>query len=75
MIYINVSNFVLINKLEKDHSMIETSRLENVVIFFVTISSFALSRKNNKVNYLLPLPITLHYVLTRNLPNLIVLDN
>ena len=55
--------------------MIETSRLENVVIFFVTISSFALSRKNNKVNYLLPLPITLHYVLPRNLPDLTVLDN
>ena len=31
--------------LEKDHSMIETCHLKNVVIFIQTISSFALSRK------------------------------
>ena len=36
MIYINVTKFVLINKLEKDHSMIETCRLKNV-IFIQTI--------------------------------------
>ena len=29
--------FVLINKLEKDRSMIETLRLKNVIIFFQTI--------------------------------------
>ena len=40
MIYINITNFVLISYLEKDHSMIETSRLKNVVIFFQTILSF-----------------------------------
>ena len=31
---------------EKDHSMIETRRLENVVIFIQTILCFVLSRKN-----------------------------
>ena len=34
--YINITNFVLINELEKDHSMIETHRLKNVVIFLQT---------------------------------------
>ena len=33
MIYINITDSVLISKLEKDHSMIETRRLKNVVIF------------------------------------------
>ena len=36
MTCINVSEFVLISKLEKDHSMIETLRLKNVV-FIETI--------------------------------------
>ena len=39
MIYINITNFVLISYLEKDHSMTETRRLKNV-IFFQTILSF-----------------------------------
>ena len=34
---INVAVFVLISQLEKDHSMIETLRLKNVVIFVQTI--------------------------------------
>ena len=34
---INVAVFVLITQLEKDHSMIETLRLKNVVIFVQTI--------------------------------------
>ena len=45
MIYTNIINFVLISLLEKDHSMIETRRLKNVVVFFQTILSFVLSRK------------------------------
>ena len=45
MIFINITNFVLIILLEKDHSMIETRRLKNVVIFIQTILSFVLSRK------------------------------
>ena len=53
MIYINITNFVLISSLEKDHSMIETSRLKNVVIFFQTILSFVLSRKI--IHYILEL--------------------
>ena len=32
-------------QLEKDHSMIETRRLKNVIIFSQTILSFVLSRK------------------------------
>ena len=34
---------------EKDHSMIETRRLENVVIFIQTILGFVLSRKIIKI--------------------------
>ena len=45
MIYINITNFVLISSLEKDRSMIETRRLKNVVIFFQAVISFVLSRK------------------------------
>ena len=33
MIYINITNFVLISELEKDQRMIETDRLKDVVIF------------------------------------------
>ena len=36
---------LLISQLEKDHSMIETRHLKNVVIFFQTILSFVLLRK------------------------------
>ena len=32
-VYINTTSFVLISQLEKDHSMIETRRLKNLVIF------------------------------------------
>ena len=52
MIYTNI-NFVLISLLEKDHSMIETRRLKNVVVFFQTILSFVLSRKNINIFLLL----------------------
>ena len=31
MIYINITNFVLISQLEKDHVMVETRRLKDVV--------------------------------------------
>ena len=37
MTYINITKFVLINQLEKDHGMIETRRLKNVVIFIHTL--------------------------------------
>ena len=43
MTCINVVEFVLISLLEKDHSMIETRRLKNVVIFIQTIFYFNLS--------------------------------
>ena len=45
MTYINIAKFVLINELEKDHSMIVTRCLKNVVIFIQTILNFVLSRK------------------------------
>ena len=45
MTCINVAEFVPISWLEKDHSMIETRRLKNGVIFIQTILSFVLSRK------------------------------
>ena len=45
MTCINVDEFVLISYLEKDHSMIETCRLKNVVIFIQTILSFVVSTK------------------------------
>ena len=45
MNYINITKFVIINQLEKDHSMIEMRHLKNVVIFTQTILSFVLSRK------------------------------
>ena len=45
MTCINVAEFLLISYLEKDHSMIETRRLNNVVIFIQTILSFLVSRK------------------------------
>ena len=45
MIYIKITNFVLISYLEKDNSMIEMRRLKNVVIFFqTTLSCFFQSR-------------------------------
>ena len=45
MTCIDVAEFVLISYLEKDHSMIETRRLKNVVSFLQTLLSFVLSRK------------------------------
>ena len=40
MTYINITKFVLINELEKDHSVIETRRLKNVGTFIQTITEF-----------------------------------
>ena len=51
MIYINITNFVLISSLKKDHSMIKTRRLKNV-IFFQIILSFRAVKKNNNENVL-----------------------
>ena len=45
MTYINITKFVLINQLEKDHSMIETHSLKNVVIFIQTILSLCCQEK------------------------------
>ena len=42
MTCINVAEFALISQLEKDHSMIETRPLKNVVIFIQTINLFIL---------------------------------
>ena len=45
MTYKNITNFLLINQLEKDYSVIETRRLKYVVIFIQTTLIFVLSRK------------------------------
>ena len=45
MIYINITNFVLISWLEKDHSIVELCHWKNVIIFTQTILSFVLSMK------------------------------
>ena len=45
--YINIAKFVLINYLEKDHSMIETSRMKNVVIFIPILKSFDHSKESS----------------------------
>ena len=49
VIYINITSFVLISKLKKNHIMIETRRLKNVVIFFETELSFVLPRRIIKI--------------------------
>ena len=46
MIYINITSFVPISELEKDHSMIETRPLKNVVIFLQTMNFFLLRKIN-----------------------------
>ena len=45
MTYITITKFVLINQLEKDHSMIETRRLKNDVIFIQTVETPLTSKK------------------------------
>ena len=47
MTYINITNFILINYLEKDHSMIETRCLKNVVIFIGIIPLLEKSQGKN----------------------------
>ena len=49
MTYINITKFVLISQLEKDHSIIERSHLKNV-IFIQTILSFVLLRRVLKIS-------------------------
>ena len=56
-IYKNITRFLLISQLEKDHSMIEMRRLKNVVIFFQTILSLVLSRKINSDSVQIFFPI------------------
>ena len=43
IIYINITNFVLISELEKDHSIIEMHCLKNVVIFYKGLSEIDFS--------------------------------
>ena len=50
MIYINITSFVLISKLEKDHSMTETRRLKKV---FISIrANLSLYHKEKLYTYL-----------------------
>ena len=50
MTYINITNFVLINQLEKDHSMTERHRLKNVVMVAINLKVKSLMQKQNKMN-------------------------
>ena len=45
MNYINIAKFVVNIELEKDHGMVQTRRLKNIVIFIETILNFVLPRK------------------------------
>ena len=56
MIYIDITEFVLLSTLEKDHNMIETRRLKNVVIFIQTL-------------FISALDISLSLLVNLNLPN------
>ena len=56
MTYINITKFALISLLEKDHNMIETRRLKNVVIFIQTL-------------FISALDISLSLLVNLNLPN------
>ena len=60
MIYINITNFVLISYLEKDHSMIETLCLKNVVIFFQTIYIYSFSGKSSKFHDYMKITFVFH---------------
>ena len=51
MTYINITKFILINQIEKDHSMIEMNRLKNIVIF---IQTFLKPFSQLIINILLP---------------------
>ena len=51
MTYKNITKFILINQLEKDHSMIEMNRLKNIVIF---IQTFLKHFSQLIINILLP---------------------
>ena len=51
MTYLNIKKFILINQLEKDHSMIEMNRLKNIVIF---IQTFLKHFSQLIINILLP---------------------
>ena len=62
MTYINITRFVLINELQKDHSMIKTHPSKCFVIFIKTILSFVRSRKIG------------NYVFQREKPNLKGID-
>ena len=56
MIYIDITEFVLLSSLEKDHNMIETRRLKNVGIFIQTL-------------FISALDISLSLLVNLNLPN------
>ena len=49
MNYINITDFVLIIHLEKDHNMIETYYFKTVSIFFSTFAKFSPCKITNTV--------------------------
>ena len=60
MIYINITNFVVISQLKKNRSMIETGRLKNVAIFFQTIFRYTSECFGENTLIMIKLSIHIH---------------
>ena len=67
MIYINITNFALIRYLEKDHSMMETRRLKNILF-----SIFLLWKSN--VDFLFLVKEYKHWTQNTNTANIVLLS-
>ena len=67
MIYINITNFALISYLEKDHSMMETRRLKNILF-----SIFLLWKSN--VDFFFLVKEYKHWTQNTNTANIVLLS-
>ena len=67
MIYINITNFALIRYLEKDHSMMETRRLKNILF-----SIFLLWKSN--VDFFFLVKEYKHWTQNTNTANVVLLS-
>ena len=67
MIYINITNFALIRYLEKDHSMMETRRLKNILF-----SIFLLWKSN--VDFFFLVKEYKHWTQNTNTANIVLLS-
>ena len=67
MIYINITNFALVRYLEKDHSMMETRRLKNILF-----SIFLLWKSN--VDFFFLVKEYKHWTQNTNTANIVLLS-